>query len=642
MIATEETIRPVLAEPFPNTPRFWKDPKTSIMVPKQEQENIEWRTKLLKQAENDIILQNDLMAACKESLLFWVNAFAWTYHQFDVDPETGKRIDAINTHMPFVTWTIQDKLYDDFENCIKVGEDILIDKSRDMGASWCCVGFLHWIWLFMENKQLLELSRTEPYVDQAGNMKALFQKHDYINVWLPDWMRPPQCLYGEKNRTKMHMANIVTGSTLDGESTTQHAASGDRRFITLLDEFAKVEKGALMRSATRDASYVRIVNSTPAGPGTEYSRWKKSGQIKVFTLPFWEHPDKGKGRYVKETDTGKYEICSPWFDEEEKVRSPKELAREILMQDVESGDIFFTIHNIDKHIALWAREPLTCWNIELKKGIAKEAFRDILRKRDASSVIQRRAKNGKLRVWTNLILGRPDQTKNYIFGIDLSKGQGASNSVVSIKCKETGEKIAEWKDANTPPYEMPYVVVALALWCGGCRPQRLPFIKWENNGPGWDFGRIIVKELHYPYYYRHISPGTIVEKKSDSYGFHTDRQSKYELLSLYDRMLANGGYINHSREGLEEAKNYIYYKDGGIGPACMVEESSSARKTHGDIVIADALTLDDKDLPKIRIKEDDNIPVNSTGYRFREAIKAKKKLREKSWRKAFDFTRGII
>jgi len=638
LLTVEETTRPILSEPFPDIPEKWVDPKTGLIVPKHGQENIVWRSKLLQRAENDIILQNDLMAACKESLLFWINTFAWTYHQFDVDPTTGKRIDALNPHNPFITWEIQDKLFSDFERCIKVGEDILIDKSRDMGASWACVDFLHWIWLFIPEKQLLELSRTEPYVDQAGNMKALFQKHDYINNWLPAWMRPPQCLYGEKNRTKMHMANVLNGSVIDGESTTQHAASGDRRFITLLDEFAKVEKGQLMRSATRDASYVRIVNSTPAGPGTEYSRWKNSGKIKVSVLPFWEHPDKGKGRYIEETETGKYEIRSPWFNEEEKVRSPKELAREVLMQDIESGDIFFSIHNIDKHIALHAREPKTRWNIELKRGIAKEAIGSILRKKDTTNIICRRARTGKLRVWTNLILDRPDQTKSYVFGIDLSKGQGASNTVVSIKCKETGEKIAEWKDANTPPYDMPSIVVALALWCGGCQPHRLPFIKWESNGPGWDFGRIMVKEIAYPYFYRHTKPGVIADKKTQSYGFHTNPQSKFELLSLYDRLLAHGGYINHSREGLEEAKMYIHYSGDGIGPACMVEESSSARATHGDIVIADALTLDDKELPKMKIQED-KVPRNSTGYRFQQAKKAGKK-KDKSWRKAFDYASG--
>jgi len=70
----------------------------------------------------------------RESLLFWTNTFVFTYHQFDVDLETGERIEAKNPHCPFITWTIQDELLDQFEFCLKNGRDILIDKTRDMGG----------------------------------------------------------------------------------------------------------------------------------------------------------------------------------------------------------------------------------------------------------------------------------------------------------------------------------------------------------------------------------------------------------------------------------------------------------------------------------------------------------------------------
>jgi hypothetical protein len=37
---------------------------------------------------------------------------------------------------------------------------------------------------------------------------------------------------------------------------------------------------------------------------------------------------------------------------------------------------------------------------------------------------------------------------------------------VSIKCKETGEKVGEWADAKFPPYEFAPIVAALAIWVG--------------------------------------------------------------------------------------------------------------------------------------------------------------------------------
>jgi len=636
MLQAIEELKPTLSEPFPNIPRYWKDLRTGLIIPKYEVENLQWRRDLLRKAEDDLILRRDLLTASKQSLHFWTNCFVHTYHQFDVNPETGERIEAKQPHNPFITWKIQDELLDEFLICLKKGEDILIDKCRDMGASWICVLFLHWLWLFRPNSQLLEMSRTQDYVDQTGNMKALFQKHDYINSWLPEWMLPPAIMSGQKYRTKMHMQNIINGSVIDGESTTEHAASGDRRFVTLLDEFAKVEHGQLMRSATRDASYIRIINSTPAGAGTEYSRWKNSGQVKVFILPFHEHPEKGKGRYIHKTEVGNYEIRSPWFDIEATLRSPKEMAREILRQDIESGAVFFTLSNIDQHMALFARKPRTRYHIHFISDTSNDAVQGIIKRKDFKKISIRRGKRGPLRVWCQLIADRPDQSKTYIFGIDIGKGQGASNSVVSIKCKETGEKIAEWTDANTPPYDMARIVIALAIWCGGKPPRKLPFLKWENNGPGWDFGKIVVREFKYPYFHKKIKPGQVVDKKTMSYGFQTNTQSKFELLSLYDRIMAHGGYINHSKEALEEMKYYIHYNDGGIGPAVLIEESASAKKTHGDRVIADALTLDNSELPKIK-HTGPKPPPNSFGARYEKAMKVKKAQKIKSWRKQFKF-----
>jgi hypothetical protein len=631
-----QTLKPTLPEPFPNTPRYWKDPKTGLLVPKRVDENIEWRTNLLQKAEKDEGLQKDLIAASAESLLFWINAFCWTFHQFDVDPVTGKRVLA-DSHVPFISWEIQDRLFDKFDKNLVTGEDILIDKCRDMGASWICVDYLHHQWLFVKDSQMLEMSRVKEYVDHTGNMKALFQKHDYINAWLPTWMLPPECLPGQKYRTSMHMHNVVNGSTIDGESTTPHAGSGDRRKILLLDEFAKVEHGGKMRSATRDVAFMRIINSTPAGAGTEYSRWKNSGQIKVFQLPFYEHPEKGAGRYVQEDGLGGWEITSPWLENEKMVRSQKELAQEVLMQDIESGDTFFTVQNIYKHKALFAKEPHARLNISLKSAIANEDVKSYIRRKEVSASVARKSSKGALRWWGPLICGRPDQSKSYRFGIDVSKGQGASNSVISIKCCETNEKVGEWRDANTPPYDMARVAVALALWVGGKKPHSMPFMKWEMNGPGWDFGRQVVRTFNYPYYYKQQSKAEKTPKDSKKYGWHASRDSKMELLMSYDRALAHGGYINHSEFGLDEMLMYIYYSDGGIGPASLVEENASARKTHGDVVIADALTMDESDKVITPPSEKIEAPYWSPAYRKKHLDAKRRGQRQLVWNSQFDF-----
>jgi hypothetical protein len=584
-------------------------------------------------AESDVGFQEELITMCKASLPFFVNAFVWTFHQFDV--KNGKRVPAKHPDVPFITWGVQDDLFHQFVEYLEDGKDILVNKSRDMGASWCCTVFLHWLWLFRDDKpQLLELSRTEDYVDKAGNMKALFQKHDYINKWLPEWMVPPGCMPGGKYRTKMHMYNVWNEACIDGESTTEHAASGDRRLVILLDEFAKVKNGKLMRSATRDAGLMRIVNSTVAGPGTEYSKWKNSGQIKVFSLMWWDHPDKGKKRYCKQDKlTGEWSIRSPWYDAEEEVRSPQEMAREIDAEDVESGDLFFKLANVEKHIALFARDPISRKVVDFKPHVSNDTIKDIIKKRSHEAYFCKNHPNGPLRVWVDLVDNRLDQSKTYIFGIDISKGQGASNSVVSIKCRETGMKVAEWRNANTPPYEFARVVAALALWVGG--KNQLPFLKWEKNGdPGLDFGRQIVVKMNYPFYYKTRKRGTKSERKTDTYGWQSTRDSKGELLREYDRVLAHGGYINPCKFSLQEVKQYIYFPDGSVGPSELIEEDSSARLTHGDCVIADALTLEDRDIPLTRDTGENLSPWTPAGRMLR---RKQARRRKKKGFKRFDF-----
>jgi len=485
MITTvEEKLKPQLSTPFPNVPEFFTCSKTGLVIPKKKVANINYRAEILKDAECDKSFQQDLMTASRESLLFWVNTFCWTYHQFDVIGETGERYESKEAYHPFITWEIQDVLFERLIWHLANAKDILINKSRDMGASWMCTIFLHWLWLFRPDSQLLELSRTEPYVDQPGNKKALFQKHDLLNDFLPDWMKPPQCAVGQKFRTKMHMYNTLNGSCIDGESTTEHAASGDRRLIALLDEFAKVKHGRLMRSATRDAALVRIVNSTVSGPGSEYSKWKNDGTIIVFPLMWYNHPEKGLDRHVIQNSvTNAWEIKSPWYDAESEVRSPREMAREIDADDLEAGSTFFTVTNIEKHIAIFGRPPKTRWDVDFVRGVPSDSIPMILKKKDLKKVACKRAVKGKLKIWVNLINGRLDQNLDYVIGLDLSKGQGASNSVGSIKCRQTGEKVGEWADANTPPYEMARIGMALALWVGG--RKGLPFLKWEMNGdPG--------------------------------------------------------------------------------------------------------------------------------------------------------------
>jgi hypothetical protein len=293
---------------------------------------------------------------------------------------------------------------------------------------------------------------------------------------------------------------------------------------------------------------------------------------------------------------------------------------------------------IEQHRALFARPPLFTKTLMFGKDVATESIPAFVATAQFGKVRSNTA--GPWKFWTHLAGTRPDQTKNYVFGIDISKGQGASNSVISVICAETREKIAEFSDANMPPYELAFAAVAAALWFGGSRRGGRPLMIWEANGPGWDFGRIVVKTLQYPMYYTDKASGTISENTGKRYGWHSSREKKEQLLGLLRRAYAHGAILNHSDLALDEALSYVYYDDGGIGPAELTKESEAAKLTHGDRVIADALALLGlEDAPKVVVTETAP-PGRSIGHRRRTALVERKAPRT-GWGVRWDHRHGV-
>lgn len=629
--------QPQLDTPFPKTPAVWTDPITGLVVPKNPEANLKWRAEMLAAAENDQELQVALYTACSQSVLFFVNSLCFTLRVHEVSG--GEAQQAEHTHMPFVTWEIQDEHILRIERCMEAGESLLTDKSRDMGATWDHIIVLVHRLLFRPDEAHLLLSRKEDLVDvldgQPKNYPfgilsdpdTLFGKIDYVLNRLPEWMLP------RLGRKKMHLVNLDTRTRIDGESTNAFAGSGGRRKSVLLDEMAKMKEGASVKQSTKAVSLCRLVNSTPVGAGTAFSKWRLSGQIPVFVLPWWEHPEKGFGRYAKQDDVGRWKIRSPWYDKECEEATPKEVATELDMDHVGSGDTFFEANVIEQHKKLFARPPRRKLTLAFKKGTSDDAIQDLLRRRDTTRIFV--TPEGPWRVWCSLNEGqRPDQSKTYTLGVDVGKGQGASNSVISIMCNETREKIAEYADANTPPYEVAKIAVIAALWCGG--RNKLPLIIWENNGdPGFDFQHQLVHVYSYSNIYFARQSGTLREKQGKRYGWRSNTESKATALGILRRAYAHGKYINHSADALTECLSYVHYEGGGIGPAELVHESDSVRKAHGDRVIADMLTLVAlREAPR-RQKSEINAPERSFGYRLKQFKDAKKAAKR---RDRFDFT----
>jgi len=320
-----------------------------LKYPKTVEENLRFRASLLREAEDNITLQSVCKELCRRDRLFFYNVFAWTY-----DPRTEAR------HLPFITYQYQDEIIKWDALCSLAQRDNLVEKSRDMGATWIfTVNDVH-DWLFQTSMMdILWGSRKEEYVDSRGDMKSIFEKIRYTLRYLPDWMLPRDFSW-RKHDNHMRIKNPQTGSTLTGESTNDSFGRGDRKYRIRFDEFAFWDCDKRAWEGCADTTNCRTALSTPNGSSNHYARIRhdKSIQISIKTLHWTLHPDKSKGAYymsdgnqIPIDDSNRafamwkegIEVRSPWYDAECKRRKPDMVAQELDIDYLKSGRPYFDL-----------------------------------------------------------------------------------------------------------------------------------------------------------------------------------------------------------------------------------------------------------------------------------------------------------
>lgn len=589
-------------------------------IPKDRLHNLYWRIGMYKKVIDDPYFCEVLWRACQMDPIFFINGFVWTY-----DPR-GTPCNKI----PFILYEYQENAFIQILQSIN-RHDILIEKSRDMGASWLCVMSFLWQWLFMKRRSFLMVSRVEDYVDKTGNPKALFWKFDFALENLPHFLKP----IGYKSsihRSKMHIENPENGSVVDGESTTGKVARGDRRTAIMLDEFASVEQGFSVLSSTRDATPCRIFNSTPEGTGNAFYYIRETG-IKRLRLHWTLHPEKSKGLYETSEDGGLHIIDkdgyginhvpildgktrSPWYDEQcSRTASEHEIAQELEISFLGSGYQFFNCGKIDESIRKYARDPYIIGTLEYD-STSGEPVRFIENPK------------GKIKLWCLLDKDNsPTLDDRLVFGIDVSSGTGTSNSVCAGYSIRTNEKVVECADPFVRPELFAAAVVALARWFAKKKPYK-PLIIWEANGPGRQFGSRVT-ELDYwnIYYKRHDE--SLKKKVTLVPGFYTTRESKLVLIGDYRNAVESGNCVNRSKIALEETLEYVFAQNGSIVHTKSISkiDPSGASSNHGDRVIADALAWkcinEKRTVPEVNNKPD--IPIGCLAWRMELREKQKKR-----------------
>jgi hypothetical protein len=570
----------------------------------------------------------ELWIMSKRDPLFYINTFVFTF-----DP---RRV-PLTTTIPFNTFGFQDEAVYEILWAIYNGHDLLIEKTRDAGASWVIVTCYEHLEHFFGGQSFKLVSRTEDLVDKTDYDDALMWKLDHILANLPEYMLP------SVDRTHLKLKNLSNGSLINGVSTTADAGRGGRAGSMLVDEFSAIDEGFELLKATRDITKCRIFNGTPKGTGNAQYALRKTG-IRKLRFHWSADPRKNKGLYTSKNGTlirldteytGTVKILdktytfpeeypfildgkvrSPWYDNEcSRAAHPMEIAQELDIDYLASDFQFFDENEMLRIEKETVRRPF--WQGEFDFDSQSLQFRALIP-----------TPKGRLILWVNPdVRDRLPEDLEVVAGIDVSAGTGASNSVFSAINKRTGEDVAEWADTHTLPEDFAKVCAALGKWLNA-------YLVWDAGGPGSSFGKKLINDCQYTNVYYRTDESTITKRMSDKPGYYFTPANKRDTLSAFRDDMKTGEIIIRSAECIRECREYVH-----VVATNTVEHSGSrnsvdptgAGDNHGDRVIAKALAGKLRKLFKTEENKNEKPPLPENCYAARKERRDMDKKEREYW-----------
>lgn len=228
--------------------------------------------------------------------------------------------------MPFCLFQRQRELVDFIIDCLFSRENGLVEKCRDMGATWVCAGVSVYLLLFHPGSAIGWGSRKEQLVDKLGDPDSIFEKIRILIKYTPFWFLPDGFVE-QKHMTYMKIINPEHGSSITGESG-DNIGRGGRKLIYFVDESAHIERPELIEASLGDNTDCRIDISSVNGTGNVFYRKRKAGEIwatdsiptkgrtRVFIMDWREHPAKDQEWYDQRRDQAIREGLSHIFAQE--------------------------------------------------------------------------------------------------------------------------------------------------------------------------------------------------------------------------------------------------------------------------------------------------------------------------------------
>lgn len=236
-----------------------------------------------------------------QSCIDWINAWCVTFDPRAVSP-TPKL-------MPFIMFPRQEDFVHFILGCLWDKEHGLVEKARDMGATWLCCAISVWLFLFHPGSTVGWGSLLSHNIDDRGNPKSIFLKIRQIIQYLP-WFMLPEGMTQREHMPLMKILHPTDTATIIGEGG-DNVGRGGRTTLYFKDESAHYERPELIEAALGDNTDVQIDISSVNGTNNVFYQKRMAGEVwyrdkpiqpgilRVFIFDWSEHPAKTQAWYNK-------------------------------------------------------------------------------------------------------------------------------------------------------------------------------------------------------------------------------------------------------------------------------------------------------------------------------------------------------
>lgn len=213
------------------------------------------------------------------------------------DPRNIER--GLPAIVPFVLFDKQRECIEKIVGRWRSGKPLLIEKSRDVGASWIMVGVGVSLCVFYDGMVVGYGSRKEEYVDKIDSPKSLFYKARVFIKHLPPEFRGGW--HEKRNGSHMRLTFPETGAAMTGEAG-DNIGRGDRTSLYFVDESAHLERPMLIEASLSATTNCRIDASSVAGMDNPFAVKRHAGKIEVFVFDWRDDPRKDQAWYEEQCE----------------------------------------------------------------------------------------------------------------------------------------------------------------------------------------------------------------------------------------------------------------------------------------------------------------------------------------------------